>query len=141
MLTTRDGVHSARLPEGVPAANTAVDWSGARWTMILWPLPDEPAERTRLLAHEMWHRVQNGLGLPASMPTNAHLDSEEGRIWLRLEWRALREALSGQGEPRRSAVADALLFRARRRSIFGAAAAEERALELNEGLAEYTGSC
>lgn len=40
---------------------------------------------------------------------------------------------------RRRAVADALLFRARRRTLFPSAAAEERGMEMHEGLAEYTG--
>jgi hypothetical protein len=71
-------------------------------------------------------------------PSNAHLDSREGRIWLQLEWRALRRALLESGEARRQAVADALLFRARRRELFPSATQEDF-LEMNEGLAEYTG--
>jgi hypothetical protein len=43
------------------------------------------------------------------------------------------------GPARRDAIADALLFRSYRRSLFPAAAKNEAELELNEGLAEYTG--
>jgi hypothetical protein len=89
--------------------------------------------------HESFHRIQEALGLPAGNPSNNHLDTQEGRTWLRLEWRALAEALIHRDESRRTAVRDALIFRAHRRSLFLQAAEQERALELNEGLAEYTG--
>jgi hypothetical protein len=87
----------------------------------------------------MWHRAQNNIGFPASGAANDHLDSRDGRLWLQLEWRALAKALSSRGEQRRRAIADALLFRAYRRTIFPNAAAQEREMEMHEGLAEYTG--
>jgi hypothetical protein len=136
----RDGsLFRGRLPETEGIANTATDWAGVRWTMLIWPLPEEPAIRLELVLHEMWHRIQGDLGVPMTMPDNAHLDMPEGRLWLRLEWRALQAALTAGGEERRSAVRDALLFRARRRAEFEAAGAAEDALEMNEGLAAYTG--
>lgn len=138
-LTPVGDVYLGRLPSDQTAANTAVEWSGRRWTMLLWPLPSYRYDRRRLLAHELFHRIQPMIDIPMRDPPNAHLATEEGRIWLRLEWRALAEALIRHGRARESALADALAFRARRRALFPAAAAEERALELNEGLAEYTG--
>src|SRR5262249_32294803 len=60
----------------------------------------------------------------------------EGRYWLQLEWRALAAALQGD----KSAIDEALAFRAKRYSLFPNAEAEERALEFREGLAEYTGT-
>ena len=56
-----------------------------------------------------------------------------------MEWRALERALRQTGPARRAALADALLFRSYRRSLFTDSATNENALELNEGLAEYTG--
>lgn len=70
---------------------------------------------------------------------NNHLDSPGGRIWLQLEWRALRRALISKGAARRRAIEDALTFRNYRRSLFPKADASERALEMHEGVAEYTG--
>jgi hypothetical protein len=78
--------------------------------------------------------------LPASNPANSHLDSLEGRILLQLEWLALREAVTHLGRERQQAIQDAITFRLRRRELFPAAATEERELEMNEGLAEYTGT-
>ena len=132
-------VFTGKLPDHINVANTAADWAGLKWTMIMLPLPEDRHRRAALLSHEMWHRIQHQLGLPASGAANIHLDTRDGRLWLQLEWRALAAALSCSGKEQHQAITDAGLFRARRRQIFPKAAEEERAMEMSEGLAEYTG--
>lgn len=141
LLSKQDEVFIGRLPDKQPIANFATTWAGVKWTMIVWPsIPkDDQFQRLNLLMHESYHRIQNDLNLPATDSINDHLDTREGRIWLQLEWRALRQALITRGAARRRAVADALTFRHYRRSLFSLTNASERALELNEGLAAYTG--
>jgi len=139
MLEARGDVYAGTVPRELNLANTAIDWDGQRWTMVLWPLPANRYARQRLMMHELFHRVQPALGIAGSDPANAHLVTRDGRIWIRLEWRALEEALLREGAERKQAVADALAFRAARYARFPDGAAEERALERNEGLAEYTG--
>ncbi|MBY0564656.1 MAG: hypothetical protein K2P58_10755 [Hyphomonadaceae bacterium] len=134
-----DGGWTGTLPAGVTVANTAVDWGGVRWIMVLAPLPEQAEERRVLVAHEAWHRIQSDIGLPAQPADAAHLDTEEGRRLLRLEMRALSTALLSNGRARRGAVRDALQFRAFRISRFPGAAAAEASLDRNEGLAAYTG--
>jgi hypothetical protein len=138
-LTPQDGVFVGTLPNDINPANTALDWAGVHWTMVLWPVSEFRQPRERLLLHECFHRLQEKLGLPARDAVNAHLDALNGRIWIQMEWRALERALRQTGAAQRSAIADALLFRNYRRSLFPDSAKNENALELNEGLAEYTG--
>jgi hypothetical protein len=139
VLRARGRVFVGTLPREINIARTAVAWSGVRWTMLSWPLPEERQARIRLVMHEAFHRIQNRIGLRAVDPANRHLDSRQGRMWLRLEWRALERALQESGAARRQAIRDALSFRRERHRRFPAAAREEAALELHEGLAEYTG--
>lgn len=138
-LTEKGSVWVGRLPGDVNPANSALEWAGVHWTMLTWPIPTEPRDRRRLLAHECFHRIQDDLKLPATDANNAHLDSKDGRIWIQLEWRALERALSERRVARVRALEDALLFRHHRRALMPQAAARENALEMNEGLAEYTG--
>lgn len=138
-LTRRGDVFRGHLPVSFPVANTAVKWAGVEWTMILWPPPDEPTDRARLLMHECFHRVQNDIGLSSSDPTCSHLDTLSGRYSLQLEWRALIEALTQTRANRQSAIEDALMFRSARHRRFPDGVKLERALEMNEGVAEYTG--
>ncbi len=129
------------LPDDVPPANTSLEWAGVRWTMVLWrSLPGSVYDQGKLMMHESLHRLQPQLGFEAASPANAHLDDEPGRVWLRMEMRALAEALIREGAERQHAARDALLFRAMRHLQVGESAArEEAALETNEGICEYTG--
>ncbi len=139
LLVKTGEVYVGRWPEDRTTANTAVDWAGTKWTTVQWPLPTNKYARLRLMAHELFHRIQDQLKLPASNPANDHLDSLEGRVLLQLEWLALREAVTHQGAQRNNSITDALVFRFRRHELFPLSNAEERQLEMNEGLAEYTG--
>src|SRR5215211_1789470 len=138
-LVAQDGVFVGTLPREINPANTAFDWAGVHWTMLMWPVSEFRQPRERLLLHECFHRLQEKLGLPARDAVNSHLDTLNGRIWIQMEWRALERALRQSGPARKAAIVDALLFRTYRRSLFPDSADNENALELNEGLAEYTG--
>jgi hypothetical protein len=140
-LTEKDGAFVGVLPADQNVSNTAAEWSGVTWTQMLWPLPDDERLRSTMMAHELFHRIQPQLGLPKHEEgENAHLDEMNGRYYMQLEWRALARAVgAGRDADRKEAAKDALLFRAERYRIYPKAAAEERALEQNEGLAEYTG--
>lgn len=138
-LRPESTVFTGQLPPSEPAANTSLRWAGVEWIEIVWPPPRDPTDRAVLMMHESWHRVQRELGFPPADPPNRHLDTLEGRFWLQLELRALADALGRRGPALRASVEDALLFRAYRRSLFKGAAEQERALEMSEGLAEYTG--
>ncbi len=138
-LTPIDGVFVGQLPANVMVSNTAIDWNNSKWTMLLWPLPEESNERNLLLAHESWHRIQDQLGFPSSGATNDHLDSLAGRYLLQLEWRALSVALRSSLADRNKAISDAIHFRFRRHELIEGSSEQERAMELHEGLAEYTG--
>jgi hypothetical protein len=143
-IATSQPPPAAERPRTFGFANAPVEWGGSRWVALVWDftasLPDASA-RGELMLHELFHRVQPQLGLITSggAAQNAHLDTFDGRLWLRLEWRALVRALGDTGEARTRAVRDALAFRATRRSLFREAAENERREEIREGIAQYTG--
>ena len=131
-------------PRELGFVNAPVQWSGITWSAYIWQMipKDDQAERGRLFMHELFHCIQPRLGLIAtpdpSAGENSHLDSLEGRYWMRLEWRALARALGTSGAARTSAIADALAFRAARHQRFPGAAAAEHVVDINEGIATYT---
>lgn len=138
-LTPSNGVFTGIADSTVIPANTATMWRGTRWTMVMWgSISRRSVPRRRLLLHESFHRVQDGIGFPAANAVSPHLDTLEGRYWYQLELRALAAALRSKDEERMKAIADAVAFRLRRRSLF-ADSGTERVLENSEGLAEYTG--
>ena len=131
------------LPAGITPANTSVAWAVRRWAMVMLPLPADTGEAIRLLLHEAMHVMQPAVlpqpGYSEGGPGAALLDEPDGRTWLRLELAALARALqTGDAAARRSA-GDALLFRARRlRDATPDERTRERALDVTEGLPEYT---
>jgi len=128
------------FPEPFTPSNTAIHWDGQEWSTVLIPLPLDPFRRLSLLVHEAFHRIQPALGISGSDAPNEHLDTEDGRIWLRMELRAMGQALRMQEAIARRAAADAMLFRMYRHSLFPGSAEREAAMERQEGLAEYTGA-
>ncbi len=100
------------LPASIGLANTAIDWDGHKWTIILWPLPSDRNQRLALMLHESFHRIQDAIHGQSREPSSRRLD---GRYYLQLEWRALTAALKS--------------------GMTG----QRRAVEMNEGLAEIYG--
>jgi hypothetical protein len=144
------GTYAASHPEppGPPprfpgVVDGPLTWGGQVWFAVpLHMLPEDDADlRQQGLGHALFHRIQveHGLFAGASDGSNEHLDTFEGRVWMQLEWRALRRALESTGSDQVEAIADALAFRHERRRLFPGAADNERRDEIREGLATYTG--
>jgi hypothetical protein len=91
--------------------------------------------------HEVFHREQEALGLRQPDALNNQLDMRPGRTWLRLEYRALASALDALPNQKvaRHHAESAMIFRARRRSLYPGSDSLEATLEIQEGLPEYTG--
>ena len=134
-------IYSGILPNEINIANTAINWNGRRWAMIMLPLPANTQERINLLAHELFHVAQPSLGFQLFNTQNNHLDQKDGRIYLRLELEVLKKAIQTTNEfEMKTHLANALIFRKYRYMLYPGADTTENLLELNEGLAEYTGS-
>ncbi len=136
-----DSLWSGPLPKGISPANTSIVWHGRKWAMVLLPLPDDSLGALRRLLHEAMHTHQ-----PAILPLEAYsetgagsdvLDGAEGRTALRVELRALAKALDTSDDG--AATRDALWLHTRRRAeLLPNELQRQRALEINEGLPEYT---
>jgi len=140
ILKQNGNIFTGLLPIMINIANTSLKWQGTSWAMIMLPLPQNNQERFDLLSHELFHRSQPVLGFRLANSDNDHLDKREGRIYLRLELEALDLALkTSDADEIREHLANAFFFRKTRNSIFPGSAINENRLELNEGLATYTG--
>jgi hypothetical protein len=132
----------APRPKLIGILNGPIKWGDTMWAALSWETIANWPPRTRgeAFLHESFHIAQVRLGLGVSTVENEHLDSVDGRYWMRLEWRALARALRESGESRTLAVRDALAFRQARHARFPANVETEHALDINEGLASYTGT-
>jgi hypothetical protein len=127
-------------PRLIGLLNGPIQWGDTMWAAMIWDTlaPKTPRAGGAMLVHESFHIVQMRLGLSVATVSAEHLDSVDGRYWMRLEWRALARALRESGEPRALAIREALAFRQALHARFPDNVESERALEINEGLASYT---
>ncbi|WP_410220092.1 hypothetical protein [Pedobacter sp.] len=133
-------IYTGTLPNHINIANTSINWGGKRWAMIMLPLPQNKEDRINLLAHELFHSAQPSLGFALNNPENNHLDQKDGRIYLRLELEALKRAVQTTSEKElKQHLANAVAFRKYRHALYNGSSTTENALELNEGIAEFTG--
>jgi hypothetical protein len=141
-IATSQPAPAGDRPRIIGFVNAPVQWGGATWGAYMWDfvVNATPRHRMEIFLHELFHGVQPQLGLIVPARATEHLDAMDGRYWLRLEWRALARALRESGEPRNLAVRDALAFRQARRLLYPASVEDERAQEITEGLAAYTGT-
>lgn len=76
-------VFQGSLPLEINIANTALDWRGERWTMVMLPLPENEFKRNKIIIHELFHQAQTALGfIDLKEATNSHLNTYEGRMLL-----------------------------------------------------------
>lgn len=62
ILKANSSIYTGVLSDKINIANTAVNWNGKRWAMMMLPLPKNKYNRMGLLAHESFHRIQPSLG-------------------------------------------------------------------------------
>jgi hypothetical protein len=140
LLKHKGSIYTGKVSVNTNIANTATDWGGMKWTMVLLPLPSDKDRRNSLMIHELYHRIQDEIGLPAKSPNCSHLDTKDGRLYLRLELDALKAAVQKPVNERVDDLVSALLFRKYRQQLFAGSEELENQLEWNEGLAEFTGT-
>lgn len=138
-FTRARDIHYGPAPESAPYANTSFEWKARQWAVIMLPLPGQRWSTLALLAHESMHRLQSEQHWDGRDVANAHLNTESGRLWWRLELRALEYALTTSGPVQRRHIRAAVAFRHERQRLHAGSAAAEDALEFFEGTAEYIG--
>lgn len=139
LLVKEGDVYTGFYPDSLPIANTALEWNGTFWTMVIWQaLSENQLDRNELIMHELWHRIQKEIGFESVGSKNAHLNKLDSRILLKMEWLALAKALEG-GAQQKAHLQSALFFRNYRRQLYPGSGSSESVFEMHEGLASYTG--
>jgi len=138
LLKEKDGIYSGLYPKELIVNNTPVKFGGTSFAMI--PIPPEDDEyriKTRAV-HSLYHSFQETKGIASSTFNAPNMDDKEARLWMKLEWKALRKALESDAEDRQLAIRDALIFRGSNRELYQKYAAIENRFETYEGLATFT---
>jgi len=137
-LKGKDGIYTGIYPIGLIINNAPVVFGGTHFSMA--PLPPEEDEyriKSRAI-HSLYHSFQASKGIPPATFNVPIMDDKQARVWLKLEWKALRKAIASGNEERQLAIRDALIFRGSNREFYSKYATEENRFETYEGLATFT---
>jgi hypothetical protein len=138
LLKGKDNIYTGVYPKELILNNAPVNFGGTLFAMS--PLPTEEDNyriKTRAI-RSLFHRFQESEGVVASSFNVSNMDEKEARLWIKLEWKALRKALNSQGDEQKLAIRDALIFRGSNRELYQKFAVDENRFETYEGLATFT---
>lgn len=138
LLKEKDGVYTGFYPKEQLLSNAPIKFGGTQYAMA--PLPAEEDDyriKTRAI-HSLFHLFQEKIGIPVASFNVNNMDEKEARLWIKLEWKALRKAINSEGEERQLAIRDALVFRGANRELYHKYAETENKFEIYEGLATFT---
>jgi hypothetical protein len=138
LLKEKDGIYTGIYPSELVINNLATTYGGTLFAMA--PLPAEEDEYRIISSsiHSLFHRFQETIGFISSGYNTTNMDEKNARLWIKLEWKALRKALNSTGDEQLLAIRDALVFRGSNREFYQKYASDETKFETYEGLARFT---
>ena len=138
LLKLKDGVYIGLYPKEQIINNAIVEFGGTRFAAVTLPSTEDAYFIRTRAVRGLFHRFQQEAGIMPSAFNITAMDKRESRLWIKLEWRALRKAIASSGEERELAVRDALIFRHANRNFSSGDSAEETRFENYEGLSTFT---
>ena len=138
LLKEKDGIWTGVFPREMIINNIPVNYGGTIYALV--PLPGEEDEFriiTRSL-HSLFHVYQASAGIGQPDENISIMDEKNARLWIKLEWKALRKAITSEGPVKQLAIRDALIFRGSNRESYQNYAADQTKFENYEGLATFT---
>lgn len=138
ILKLKDGVYTGLYPRENLIRNATAEFGGT--TYAVTPLPEKDDEY-RIISRSirgLFHQYQHSLGINFTAFNVPEMDEKEARLWLKLEWRALKKAIETDGEEKALAIRDALIFREVNHQMFPKSLDLGNQFETYEGLATFT---
>ena len=118
--------------------NYAKEYGGTLYAIAPVPEEEDYYRITSRCIHGLFHCFQIRKNIDTPEYNTSHMGERTARLWLKMEWKALERAIRTNGETRKQAVRDALVFRSARRELYPKYVEEENKFENYEGLASFT---
>ncbi len=138
LLKGKDGVFTGFIPKESLISNTPVNYGETLFAMTPLPPEEDDFKIKSAAVHSLFHLYQRISGTSSYGYNTNNMDEKEARLWIKLEWKALRKALTTEGEEQKPAIRDALIFRGANREFYRKYAKDENLFENYEGLATFT---
>lgn len=137
LLKPREGIFTGNYPRE-EVFNYANEYGGTLYAMAPLPEEEDYYRITSRCIHGLFHCYQIRKEIDTPDYNTSHMGDRTARLWLKMEWKALERAIRTNGETRKQAIRDALVFRSARRELYPKYIQEENNFENYEGLASFT---
>ncbi len=138
ILKYSDGIYTGIYPRDMLISNSPQYFGGVLFAIAPLPPEDDEYRIKTIVVHSLFHRFQEMNGLRPSGYNTSNMDEKQARLWIKLEWKALRKAITSEGPERKLAIRDALIFRGANRELYQNDANDENQFENYEGLSTFT---
>jgi hypothetical protein len=138
ILKLKDGVYTGSFPKEIVIDNAGVVFGGTLFATAPLTLNEDTIRITNRAVHGLFHAFRKNSGLKPSSTYIKTMDEKNSRLWLKLEWRALKNAINSNGDRREQSIRDALIFRGARREQNAMEISGENNFECWEGLTTFT---
>ncbi len=138
LLKLKDGIYTGIYPRESIITTTSVNFGGTLFGMTALPNEEDYYRIKTRGIHALFHSFQQTEGIKPENFNIIIMDEKEARLWMKLEWKALKKALDSEGEEQTLAIRDALIFRGSNRESYPKYADNGNRFETYEGLATFT---
>lgn len=138
ILKVKDGIYTGYYPKELVINNNPVYFGETLFAMAPLPGEEDDYRITSRIIHGLFHAFQESVGCITPGYNTINMDDKNARLWIKLEWKALRKALNSEGEEQQIAIRDALIFKGSNHELYQKYASDETRFENYEGLATFT---
>lgn len=138
LLKLKDGVYVGLFPKENMVTSNMIEFGGTRFAAVTLANTDDDFWIKSRAIRGLCHLCQESAGISPDPFNIVSMDKKESRLWLKLEWKALRKAILAGGEERKLAIRDALIFRDANRDLNPTGIPEITKFENYEGLTTFT---
>jgi len=138
ILKKKDGVYSSSYSKDLIINRDSLVFGGTQFALAVLPSVEDEFTIVSRGIRGLYYFHQHFFGYKPMPYNTSVMDEKIARLWLKLEWRALRKAIEGEGNERLVALRDALIFRGANSEFYSNYVKDRIVLENYEGLAVFT---
>ncbi len=138
LLKEKEGIYTGVYPREMIINNLPVTYGGTIFALVPLPAEEDEFKIITRSIHSLFHVYQESLGIIEPEENITIMDEKNARLWIKLEWKALRRAINSDGAEKQLAIRDALIFRGSNRESYQKYALDQTRFENYEGLATFT---
>ncbi len=138
LLKGKDGIYTGTFPKELVINNNPVLFGDLLYAMAPLPAEEDEYRTISRAIHSLFHSFQESEGYISQGYNAMNMDEKNARLWIKLEWNALRRAINNVGPEQKLALRDALIFKGSNKELYGKFASDETRFENYEGLATFT---